>query len=100
LGISYAADGGNKADLRLIELVCSNAPGSAARDSCPTKRNESLRVRLVGRYEPNHWAECQKGTRWVARFFADAEALYLYEDTQEMNTLIVGKAISGFSAFV
>jgi hypothetical protein len=36
----------------------------------------------------------------VARFFADAEALYLYEDTQEMNTLIVSKAISGFSAFV
>ena len=36
----------------------------------------------------------------VARFFADAEALYSYEGTREMNTLIVGKAISGFSAFV
>ncbi len=36
----------------------------------------------------------------VARFFADAKALYLYEDTQEMNTLIVGKAITGFSASV
>src|ERR1700738_2066569 len=35
----------------------------------------------------------------VARFFADAEALYSYEGTREMNTLIVGKAISGFSAF-
>src|SRR6202161_1315028 len=36
----------------------------------------------------------------VARFFADAEALYSYEGTREMNTLIVGKAIPGFSAFV
>lgn len=36
----------------------------------------------------------------VARFFADAEALYSYEGTREMNTLIVGKSITGFSAFV
>jgi glutaryl-CoA dehydrogenase len=36
----------------------------------------------------------------VARFFADAEAIYSYEGTREMNTLIVGKAITGFSAFV
>ena len=36
----------------------------------------------------------------VARFFADAEALYSYEGTREMNVLIVGKAITGFSAFV
>jgi alkylation response protein AidB-like acyl-CoA dehydrogenase len=36
----------------------------------------------------------------VARFVADAEALYSYEGTREMNSLIVGKAISGFSAFV
>jgi glutaryl-CoA dehydrogenase len=36
----------------------------------------------------------------VARYFADAEALYSYEGTREMNTLIVGKAVSGFSAFV
>jgi glutaryl-CoA dehydrogenase len=36
----------------------------------------------------------------VARFFADAEALYSYEGTTQMNTLIVGKHITGFSAFV
>jgi glutaryl-CoA dehydrogenase len=36
----------------------------------------------------------------VARFFADAEALYSYEGTREMNTLIVGKAVTGLSAFV
>ena len=31
---------------------------------------------------------------------ADAEAIYSYEGTREMNTLIVGKAITGFGAFV
>ena len=36
----------------------------------------------------------------VARFFADSEALYSYVGTREMNTLIVCKAITGFSAFV
>jgi len=36
----------------------------------------------------------------VGRFVADAEALYSYEGTREMNTLIVGKAITGFGAFV
>ena len=36
----------------------------------------------------------------VARFFADAEAIYSYEGTREMNTLIVGRAITGHAAFV
>jgi glutaryl-CoA dehydrogenase len=36
----------------------------------------------------------------VGRFVADAEALYSYEGTREINTLIVGRAITGFSAFV
>ena len=36
----------------------------------------------------------------VGRFFADAEALYTYEGTYQMQNLIVGKAITGFSAFV
>lgn len=36
----------------------------------------------------------------AARYFADAEALYSYEGTREMNTLIVGRAITGFAAFV
>lgn len=36
----------------------------------------------------------------VARFFADAEALYSYEGTREMNTLIVGRKITGKAAFV
>jgi glutaryl-CoA dehydrogenase len=36
----------------------------------------------------------------LARFFADAEALYSYEGTYQMQNLIVGKAITGRSAFV
>lgn len=36
----------------------------------------------------------------VARFFADAEAIYSYEGTHEINHLIVGRAISGQAAFV
>lgn len=36
----------------------------------------------------------------VARYFADAEALYSYEGTHEMNTLIVGRAVTGMSAFI
>ncbi|WP_328977663.1 acyl-CoA dehydrogenase family protein [Streptomyces canus] len=36
----------------------------------------------------------------IARFFTDAEAIYSFEGTREMNTLIVGKAITGQSAFV
>src|SRR5262247_3621260 len=36
----------------------------------------------------------------VGRFVADAEAIYSYEGTREMNTLIVGKSITGLSAFV
>ena len=36
----------------------------------------------------------------VIRFFADAEAIYSYEGTREMNTLIVGRSITGKAAFV
>jgi glutaryl-CoA dehydrogenase len=36
----------------------------------------------------------------VGRFFADAEALYSYEGTYQMQNLIVGKAITGYGAFV
>ena len=36
----------------------------------------------------------------VARFWNDAEALYSYEGTREMNTLIVGRAITGVPAYV
>ncbi|ACZ29262.1 acyl-CoA dehydrogenase domain protein [Xylanimonas cellulosilytica DSM 15894] len=35
----------------------------------------------------------------VARHFADIEALHTYEGTESMNALIVGRDITGFSAF-
>ncbi len=35
----------------------------------------------------------------VMRFFADAEAMYTFEGTREVNTLIVGRALTGHSAF-
>src|SRR3989442_9824611 len=36
----------------------------------------------------------------VARIFNDCEALYTYEGTFQMQNLIVGKAVTGFSAFL
>jgi len=36
----------------------------------------------------------------VARYFADAEAVYTFEGTKDMNQLIVGRAITGHAAFV
>jgi glutaryl-CoA dehydrogenase len=36
----------------------------------------------------------------VARFVADSEALYSYEGTKQVNSLIIGRAVTGFSAFV
>lgn len=35
----------------------------------------------------------------VARFLGDAEALYSYEGTKQINSLVVGRAITGQSAF-
>lgn len=35
----------------------------------------------------------------VGRFLADAEALYSYEGTKQINSLVVGRAITGMSAF-
>ena len=36
----------------------------------------------------------------IGRFVADAEAIYSYEGTREVNALIVGRAITGLGAFV
>ena len=36
----------------------------------------------------------------VAKFFNDAEALYSFEGTREINSLIVGRSVTGLSAFV
>lgn len=36
----------------------------------------------------------------VARYFQDAEAIYTYEGTHEINALVIGRSITGVSAFV
>ena len=36
----------------------------------------------------------------IGRFVADAEAIYSYEGTREIQTLIVGRAVTGLGAFV
>jgi glutaryl-CoA dehydrogenase len=36
----------------------------------------------------------------VGRYVADAEAIYSYEGTREVNSLIVGRAVTGSSAIV
>jgi glutaryl-CoA dehydrogenase len=36
----------------------------------------------------------------IARYFADAEALYSYEGTYQMQNLIVGRSATGLSAFI
>jgi glutaryl-CoA dehydrogenase len=35
----------------------------------------------------------------MARHFADMEAVYTYEGSNEINTLVVGREITGFQAF-
>ena len=36
----------------------------------------------------------------IARFFSDAEAIYTYEGTHEVNALVIGRALTGDSAFI
>ena len=36
----------------------------------------------------------------IARFFSDAEAIYTYEGTHEINALVIGRSMTGKSAFV
>lgn len=36
----------------------------------------------------------------MAKIFSDAEAIYSYEGTHEINTLVTGRAITGIAAFV
>jgi len=36
----------------------------------------------------------------VGRLVANAEAIYSYEGTREINTLVVGRGITGLGAFV
>jgi glutaryl-CoA dehydrogenase len=85
--------------VRLSQLqddgLATDAKASLAKAYCTQRMRES-----VG------WARELMGgngiliDRNVGRFVGDAEAIYSYEGTREMNTLIVGREITGLSAFV
>lgn len=67
--------------------------------------------RRAARATTGSWMARSGGSAWrdvsrillendVARFFADAEAVCSYESTHEISSLIVGRAVTGQSAFV
>jgi glutaryl-CoA dehydrogenase len=68
--------------------------GALVKSFCTTRLRESVA-----------WARELMGGNGIlleygmARYFNDAEALYSYEGTREINTLIVGRSITGLSAF-
>jgi alkylation response protein AidB-like acyl-CoA dehydrogenase len=67
-----------------------------------------LKSELIRRFLMLNWrsvgqilfATTSEELNHIGRFVADAEAIYSYEGTREMNTLIVGNSITGLSAFV
>src|SRR5713101_4966412 len=85
--------------------------------------NDAIHGRLGGKMTDAHaslakaftTAKCRETVAWarellggngiaaeynVGRFFVDAEALYSYEGTFQMQNLILGKTITGLSAFI
>jgi glutaryl-CoA dehydrogenase len=74
--------------------IFEDEQGALAKSFCTTRLRE-----LVG------WGRELMGGNGIvleygmARYFNDAEALYSYEGTREINTLIVGRSITGISAF-
>ncbi|GAA2342402.1 acyl-CoA dehydrogenase family protein [Saccharopolyspora halophila] len=84
--------------VRLNELVAEGA-GSAEQAALAKAFTTTKMREVVG------WARELFGGNGivldyeVAKFFADAEAVYSFEGSREMNTLIVGKSVTGISAF-
>ena len=87
----------------MLRLSADGRRGQARWTHTPRSPRRSARR---GSRETVAWAREMLGANGivvdydVARFFADAEALYSYEGTFQMQNLIVGKAVTGFSAFV
>lgn len=73
----------------------SDAHSALAKEFCAGRMRETVALsrQLVG----GNGIVLSNG---IARYFADAEALFSFEGTREMNTLIVGRAVTGHSAFV
>ena len=92
---------------RLGRAVRPAGPAAGRRACSPTStRRWPRRFCTVRMRETVGWARELLGgngillEHHVGRFVADAEAIYSYEGTREINTLIVGRAITGESAFV
>ena len=85
-------------------MAIQPTPDRVRRSTCAVSRNELAFCTSKAR-ETVAWAREAMGGNGilvdynVARFFADTEAIYSYEGTYQMQNLIVGKAITGFSAF-
>ncbi len=84
------------------QAVCHAGPGRrgrrALRDGEGVRDGEDARDRrLVPRGPGGNGIVLDKG---VARFFSDAEAIYSYEGTREVNTLIVRTGDHRAAAFV
>jgi glutaryl-CoA dehydrogenase len=84
--------------VRVAELqqqgTCTDAQAALAKAFCTTRMRETV----------GYAREVMGGNgilldHDVIRFFNDAEALYSYEGTREINTLVVGRDITGHSAF-
>ena len=85
--------------VRVAELqeagTCTDAQAALAKAYCTSRMRET--VAYAREVLGGNGILLDHG---VARFFNDAEALYSYEGTREINTLIVGRAITGQGAFV
>ncbi len=85
--------------VRVAELqeagACTDAQAALAKAYCTSRMRET--VACAREVLGGNGILLDHG---VARFFNDAEALYSYEGTREINTLVVGRAITGLGAFV
>jgi glutaryl-CoA dehydrogenase len=108
------------ASFQLVQDLLARMLGNITASQCLILRQAQLHVE--GKLSDAHaalakafaTAKCRETVAWarelvggngivadynVARFFADCEALYSYEGTYQMQNLIVGKTITGISAF-
>ncbi|UBH24707.1 acyl-CoA dehydrogenase family protein [Micrococcus porci] len=74
--------------LKMVHAAAAKATSTRlARESAALARDAMGGNGIVASYE-------------MARFMGDVEAIYTYEGTQSINALLVGRALTGVSAFV
>ena len=74
-----------------------NEPTTPTAKTMSVRQPRGLRTTRPRRCFASAWAAGHEADRTD---LADAEALYSYKGTCQMQNLIVGKAITGFGAFV